>query len=262
MPEQWLAEHCGGRSFLTPSCTASLELSCRLVLSPGDEVIVPSFSFPSCSNAVILAGGVPVYVDIDPQTLSLSDFSKSITPRTKAVMPLHYAGVSCDEVLELARPHGLWVIEDAAQCIGNWKLSGDLGCISFHSTKNVECGEGGALVVSPRLVEEAELMIDCGTTKAKYRRGESDGYDWLGVGTSCLLSPYLRERLMEQFLRVQEITDRRVRAWRVYNKLINAFKASKEGNGHIFWFLTRKQREVIEKLRKVGVKAEIGRAHV
>lgn len=255
--QDWLTQSCGGGAFLTPSCTAALELACLLTIKPGDEVLVPSFSFPSCSNAVILRGGVPVYVDIDPHTLNMDDVEKSVTGKTRAVMPLHYAGVSCDmeKIAEIAEQYGLYVIEDAAQCIGNFRLRGHFGCISFHATKNVECGEGGAIIVSPEFVEEVELVRDCGTTKAKYRRGESSGYDWLAVGSSCLMSSDLSDILWGQFQRIDEITQIRLKAWRTYERLVQAPKASYEGNGHIFWFLTENQQSVLSGLRSRSVKA-------
>lgn len=257
--ENWLTNQSGGRAFLTPSCTSALELACRISIREGDEVLVPSFSFPSCSNAVILAGGVPVYVDVEGDTLNMNPWhlARSVTGKTKAVMPLHYAGNPCDmdSIREFADQYGLYVIEDAAQCIGNWTLKGHFGCISFHATKNVECGEGGAIVVAPEMVEEAELLRDCGTTKAKYRRGESAGYDWLGVGYSCLMSPDLTDILWGQLERLPEITQKRLKAWGVYFRHIEAPKAKVSGNGHIFWFLSEKQGEVVKALRAKGVKA-------
>lgn len=256
--ENWLTNRCGGKAFLAPSCTAALELACRLTIKEGDEVLIPSFSFPSCSNAVVLAGGVPVYVDIDPETLNLfpHNLSKSVTGKTKAVMPLHYAGNSCDmvEIKGFSDQYGLYVIEDAAQCIGNWQLTGDFGAISFHSTKNVECGEGGALVVSPEFVDEVELKRDCGTTKARFRKGESTWY-WKDLGYSCLMSADLTDVLWGQFQRIDEITQKRLKAWNVYFNHVDARTSKHSGNGHIFWFLSEKQEEVCQDLRAKGIKA-------
>jgi dTDP-4-amino-4,6-dideoxygalactose transaminase len=248
----------GGRAFLVPSCTAALELSCLLFIRPGDEVVVPSFCFPSCANSVILRGGVPVFCDVRPDDLNLDldSVEEAITSRTKAILPILYSGVPIDpEIYSLAERRGLYVIEDAAQAIGNWTLKGDTGCISFHSTKNIECGEGGALIVQDRYFEEVELLRDCGTTKAKFKRGESDGYEWLGVGSSYLISEHQAKYLETQLQGVKEVTEKRRRAWAVYATHIKAPHASRIGNGHIFWFLVDDQRGVITKLREKGLKA-------
>ena len=129
---------------MVPSCTSALELACMMILEPGDEVIMPSWTFPSCANAVILRGAVPVFVDVD-QNLNLDPVlvRHAVTHKTKAIMPIHYAGVlaNMSEIILIANQYGLYVIEDAAQAIGNWKVSGDFGCLSFHYTKNVECGK-------------------------------------------------------------------------------------------------------------------------
>lgn len=228
-----------------------------MFIRPGDEVILPSFCFPSCANAVVLRGGVPVFVDIrcDTLNLDLDSVEEALGPKTKAVLPIHYAGVSCEPGIFDLKDRGLYVIEDAAQCIGNWTLKGDVGCISFHSTKNVQCGEGGVILVKPQYEEQVELLRDCGTTKAKFRRGESDGYDWLGVGSSYLMSEYTANALEENLEHLAIQTHLRQKAWSVYKRLVQAPHAQKLGNGHIFWFLTDNQREVIRALRERGVKA-------
>lgn len=258
-----LEKECGGKVFLTPSCTSALEISCRLTLSPGDEVILPSWTFPSCANAVILAGGVPVFVDVN-QDLNIdpTEVLKAITTKTKAVMPVHYAGVVCEmqEINRIAREYGLYVIEDAAQAIGNWKVSGDLGCLSFHSTKNVSCGEGGAIIVNnPSLLERVEIFRDCGTTKAKYRRGETSGYDWVDVGSSCLMSDHLVPLLETQLRALETITAQRMRAWRTYRDVADQLemypRARFPGNGHLFWFEIENKWDWIKKAREMGVKA-------
>lgn len=224
-----------------PSCTAALELSCLLILERGDEVILPSWAYPSCASAVILRGGVPVFIDVDKDlNMDPLKIREAISSKTKAIMPIHYAGVVAEMPMinTIAESYGLYVIEDAAQAIGNWKVSGDFGCLSFHSTKNVQCGEGGALIVkNPAFIEKAEIIRDCGTTKARYKRGETSGYDWLEVGSSYLMSSYTAEHLHEELIRLPEITLKRLERWDFYNKTVDAKeKCTKRSNGHIFWF--------------------------
>lgn len=212
------------------------------ILHPGDEVIMPSWTFPSTASSVIRQGGVPVFVDVD-RNLNLDPgcIVKAITQKTKAILPIHYAGVIADmaKINQIAKAYGLYVIEDAAQAIGNWQVSGDFGCLSFHSTKNVQCGEGGALIVNnPAFIEPVEIIRDCGTTKAKYRRGETSGYDWLAVGSSFLLSHYAAEKLHEELLRLPEITAHRMKIWDYYSVNVRAANRCVErGNGHIFWVM-------------------------
>lgn len=220
---------------------------------------MPDFLFPSLANAVILRGGVPVFVDVNPEDLNL-DVAKvglALSGKTRAIAPIHYAGVpaAMDEINRVAGEGGLWVVEDAAQAVGNWRLSGDFGCVSFHETKNLGLGEGGCLVVPERLAEAVELLVDCGTTKARWRRGEASGYDWLGVGTSALMSPRLIPELGEKFSRLSEITASRVKSWKVYAEAIDLPCASRPGNGHIFWFLTPRRDEVKAELARRGVRA-------
>lgn len=237
--EKHLSEICGGVAYLAPSCTAALELACLLLIKPGDEVILPSFTFPSAANAVILRGGVPVFVDSRMDTLNIDEerIEEAITSKTKAILPIHYAGVvaNMERINQIADAYGLWVIEDAAQAIGNWKVTGHVGCLSFHETKNVKCGEGGALIVrDPQLIEQFEIARDCGTTKAKWRRGESSTWDWISVGQSALMSEHCAKVLEPQLERLDEITESRLRVWDVYNKWIEERLRS---NGHIYWFM-------------------------
>jgi dTDP-4-amino-4,6-dideoxygalactose transaminase len=179
---------------LTPSCTAALEMAATLCdLGPGDEVIMPSFTFVSTANAVVRTGALPVFVDIRPDTLNLDEtlIEAAITPRTKAIFVVHYAGVSCemDTIMQIADRHNLWVVEDAAQAVSSTYKGrslgsiGHLGCYSFHETKNYICGEGGALCVNdPYFIERAEILRDKGTNRQKFFRGEVDntlGSTWV-----------------------------------------------------------------------------------
>lgn len=231
--EEFLGERSGGRAFLTPSCTSSLELSVRLLkIGVGDEVILPSFAYCSAANAVILAGGMPVFVDIDPETLNIDHklVWDAITPRTKAVITIHYAGVDPGIPTET-----IPVIEDAAQSVGIYKFRGALGCMSFHRTKNVQCGEGGAwFVPSPGRVEEAQFLRHCGLSFFK----NAMKYDWECVGTHGIMSEYAASHLWTELQRVDEITSQRTKIWTIYHDgIIAEKKASHIGNGHIFWFL-------------------------
>src|SRR3990167_3751696 len=206
--ESWLSRECGGTAFLVPSATAGLEIACRLVISPGDEVIVPSFSHPSCSNSVILAGGIPVYADVSRETLNLDEGTVwgSLSPRTKAIMPIYYGGVSCgmEWLNDICSQRGLTLIEDAAHCIGNWKLGGEFGVISFHSTKNVGVGEGGVLVVYEEFREKTEVFRDLGADRAGMMRGDRGFYSHVSLGTSGRMSSNLGQLLWPQLLEVDD----------------------------------------------------------
>ena len=193
--EAWLEEQVGCvKALLTHSCTGALEMAALLGdIQPGDEVIMPSFTFVSTANAFVLRGGVPVFVDIRPDTLNLDEraIAAALTPRTRAIVPVHYAGVGCemDEIVALARRHNLLVIEDAAQALGSTYKGrpagrlGDLAATSFHETKNVTSGEGGALLINaPGLAARAEIIRDKGTNRGRFLRGEIDKYTWIDVG--------------------------------------------------------------------------------
>ena len=186
------------RVMMTPSCTAALELAAMLCgLGPGDEVILPSFTFVSTANAFVRLGARPRFVEIRPDTLNLDEsrIEEAITPRTRAIFPVHYAGVACemDQILATAREHNLLVVEDAAQGVNAFYKGralgslGHLGTYSFHDTKNVVCGEGGALCCNvPELIERAEILRDKGTNRAQFFRGEVDKYTWVDVGSSYI----------------------------------------------------------------------------
>ena len=198
---QWLEQTTGTRrALLTHSCTAALEMAAILAdIGPGDEVIMPSYTFVSTANAFVLRGAVPVFVDIRPDTLNIDEtkIEAAITPRTKAIVPVHYAGVGCemDTIMDIARRHGLMVIEDAAQGIMSTYNGrplgtiGHLGALSFHETKNIISGEGGALLINDMtLAERAEIIREKGTNRARFFRGQVDKYTWVDIGSSYLPS--------------------------------------------------------------------------
>ncbi len=220
--EELLQEQTGAsRVLLTTSCTAALEMACLLAdLQPGDEVIMPSFTFVSTANAVMLRGARPVFVDIRPDTKNLDEtlIEAAITPRTRAILPVHYAGVACqmDAIMELARRHDLTVIEDAAQALGARYRGralgtiGHLGAFSFHETKNISCGEGGALVLGgDEHLERAEILREKGTNRAQFFRGQVDKYTWVDVGSSYISSDLLAAYLYGQLQEAEGITAKR-----------------------------------------------------
>ena len=226
-----LREETGARLvLLTHSCTAALEMSVMLAeVSPGDEVIMPSFTFVSTASSVVLRGGVPVFVDVRPDTLNLDEarIGDAITSRTKAIFPVHYAGVACemDAILEIASGHGLAVLEDAAQgLMASYRGTplgaiGDLGALSFHETKNVTCGEGGALMVNDdRFVERANLLRDKGTNRKQFFRGEVDRYTWVDLGSSYGLGELNAAFLWGQLQQRRAITRRRLKVWWRYHE--------------------------------------------
>jgi dTDP-4-amino-4,6-dideoxygalactose transaminase len=228
--EQWLESQTrSAKAMLVHSCTAALELAAMLAdVGPGDEVIMPSYTFVSTANAFVLRGAVPVFVDIRPDTLNLDErlVEAAITDRTKAIVPVHYAGVGCemDEVCEIADRHGLLVIEDAAQGVmaayrGRALGSiGALGAMSFHETKNVTCGEGGALLINdPRLVARAEMLREKGTNRRRFERGEVDRYTWVDIGSSYGLSDLSAAFLWAQLQEAEAITGARRAVWDRYH---------------------------------------------
>jgi dTDP-4-amino-4,6-dideoxygalactose transaminase len=227
-------EKCLGanRVMLTTSCTSALELAALLCdLQPGDEVIVPSYTFVSTANAFVLRGANPVFVDIRPDTLNIDErlIEQAITPRTRAIFPVHYGGVGCemDAIMDIANRHGLLVVEDAAQGVfARYRdrflgTIGHLGCYSFHETKNISCGEGGALVVNdPAMVRRAEILREKGTNRSQYMRGEVDKYSWVDVGSSYVLSDMLAAFLMGQIESMEKITKRRGEIFDRYSALL------------------------------------------
>jgi dTDP-4-amino-4,6-dideoxygalactose transaminase len=235
---QWLEQRTGcAKALLTHSCTAALEMAALLLdIQPGDEVIMPSFTFVSTANAFVLRGGVPVFVDIREDTLNLDErlIDTAITPRTKAIVPVHYAGVACemDAIMAIARRHGLKVVEDAAQGVmSSYKgralgSIGDLGAYSFHETKNVISGEGGALLVNdPELALRAEIIREKGTDRSRFFRGEVDKYTWQEVGSSFLPGELIAAFLWAQMEEAERITNDRLVSWTRYHELLEPLEA-------------------------------------
>lgn len=240
--QAWLEARIGsGRVFLTHSCTAALEMSAILAdLGPGDEVIMPSYTFVSTANAFVLRGAVPVFVDIRPDTLNMDEkkIEVAITPRTRALVVVHYAGVGADmdRIVEIAGRRGLMLIEDDAQGImceyGGRPLGsfGALSALSFHETKNVISGEGGAIIVNDEsLVERAEIIREKGTNRSRFFRGEVDRYTWMDIGSSFLPSDILAAFLWAQLEEAESITARRLEIWRAYDEALEPL----EREGHI-----------------------------
>lgn len=266
---------------LTTSCTHALELALMaLGIGPGQDVIVPSFTFVSTANAVLRAGARPVLADIEGASLGLdpADAERRLTPRTTALMPVHYAGIACDmgPLLELARRRGLKVIEDAAQGLGAsldgrpLGSLGDAGCFSFHETKNVTCGEGGALALrDPEAAQRAEIIREKGTNRSAFLRGEVDKYTWVAEGSSYVLSDLLAAVLDAQLDKQEEIARRRRHVAGRYRAEL-ADWAARHGvrmpaelpgrlvNHHIFYLLLPEpaaQAECLQSLRARGVGA-------
>jgi len=228
----WLEEQTGTqKALLTHSCTAALEMSALLLgIQPGDEIIMPSYTFVSTANAFVLRGGVPVFVDIRPDTLNLDEekIEEAITPKTQAIVPVHYAGVGCemDRILEIASKYKLAVVEDAAQGVmASYKgrplgSIGHLGTYSFHETKNIISGEGGALLVNDeRFVQDAEIIREKGTDRSRFFRGQVDKYTWQIPGSSYLPGETTAAFLSAQFDEAGLITTRRIALWNTYHRL-------------------------------------------
>lgn len=227
---EWLERRIGcAKALLTHSCTGALEMAAILCgVEPGDEVILPSFTFVSTANAFVLRGAVPVFIDIRPDTFNLDErkIEAAITPKTKAIVPVHYAGVGCemDGIMAVARSRDLVVIEDAAQGIlSQYKgrplgSIGQMAALSFHETKNVIAGEGGALLINdPRFIERAEIIWEKGTDRKRFFRGESDRYTWVDIGSSYLPSDINAAFLWAQLECADDITSRRRTIWARYN---------------------------------------------
>ena len=225
----WLEEKTGcHKALLTHSCTAALEMAAILAdIQPGDEVIMPSYTFVSTANAFVLRGGVPVFVDIREDTLNIDErlIEPAITPRTKAIVPVHYAGVACemDTIMAIARNHNLLVIEDAAQGVmATYKgrplgSIGDLGCYSFHETKNIISGEGGVLLINnPVFADRAEIIREKGTNRSQFFRGQVDKYTWVDIGSSWIPSDMLAAILAGQLSRFESISAARLRIFDRY----------------------------------------------
>lgn len=278
----WLEQQTrASKALLTHSCTAALEMSALLLeIQPGDEIVMPSFTFVSTANAFVLRGGIPVFVDIRADTLNLDEalVEAAITPRTRAIVPVHYAGVSCemDALMAIAARHGLAIVEDAAQgLMASYKgrplgSMGAFGTLSFHETKNLISGEGGALLVNdPAAVHRAEIVREKGTDRSAFLRGQVDKYTWRDVGSSFLPSEMQAAFLMAQLEDAAAITKGRVAAWNTYHGLLEplerrgalrrpAVPADCEHNGHLYYVLMpspERRQAVLDGLRQVGVGA-------
>ena len=264
---KWIEDKTGtSKALLTTSCTHATELAALLAeIKPGDEVIMPSYTFVSTADAFVLRGATPVFVDIRPDTMNIDEtkIEEAITDRTKAIVPVHYAGVGCemDVIMEIARRHNLLVIEDAAQGImATYKgrqlgSIGDFGCYSFHETKNYSMGEGGAILIKDeKYIEKAEIFREKGTDRSKFYRGQVDKYRWQDFGSSYLPSELNAAYLWAQLELADEINDTRLARWNQYYELLtplaNAGKIELpfvpdycEHNGHMFYIKVKDLEE-------------------
>lgn len=269
------------KSLLTQSCTAALEMAALLIdIKPGDEVIMPSYTFVSTANAFVLRGAIPVFVDIRSDTLNIDEtkIEAAITEKTKAIVPVHYAGVSCemDAIMSIANQHKLFVIEDAAQGIlSKYKNKyvgsiGHLATFSFHETKNIISGEGGALLINDEnLVEKAEIIWEKGTNRKRFFRGQVDKYTWVDLGSSFLPSELTAAFLWAQLEEAESITNMRKNIWEAYHDAL--FELESQGylqrpcipdqlshNAHIYYMLVQDhaiRNELLRKLQDDGINA-------
>lgn len=278
----WLERQTGcKKALLTHSCTAALEMAAILAdIQAGDEIIMPSYTFVSTANAFVLRGGVPVFVDIRPDTLNIDEkkIESAITPRTKAIVPVHYAGVSCemDSIMDIAARHNLLVIEDAAQALMstyNKRPLGSIGhmaAVSFHETKNIISGEGGALLVNDsRFKERAEIIREKGTNRSRFFRGEVDKYTWVDIGSSYLPGELIAAFLLAQMDEGQQITKQRLQIWNRYHQSLEVLEgkgmirrpmvpAVCEHNAHMYYILTENlltRTAIIYNLNTQGINA-------
>jgi dTDP-4-amino-4,6-dideoxygalactose transaminase len=264
---------------LTTSCTHALEMAALLLeVQPGDEVILPSFTFVSTANAFVLRGATPVFIDIRPDTLNMNEtqLEALISPRTKAIVPVHYAGVGCemDAIMEIAEDHDVAIVEDNAHGLfGKYrgKALGTFGCLatqSFHETKNVSCGEGGALVINdPQYIERAEIIREKGTNRSRFFRGQVDKYTWVDIGSSYLPSDILAAYLYAQLEVREEIQAKRRRIWEYYHQHLQAWAHDRgvrlpvvpphcEQPYHMFYLLMpslRERQQLIDHLKSQGI---------
>lgn len=262
--QQWMEQHFGSKKvLLTPSCTASLEMAALLIdIQPGDEVIMPSYTFVSTANAFVLRGATIVFVDVRPDTLNIDEtqIEAAITPKTRAIVPVHYAGVACemDTIMALAAKHQLYVIEDAAQGVmSQYKgralgTIGHIGCFSFHETKNYTAGgEGGATLINEaKLIEHAEIIREKGTNRSQFFRGQVDKYTWRDIGSSYLMADLQAAYLWAQLEAAERINQQRLRLWQNYYDALQplaasgrialpAVPASCRHNAHMFYLKLR-----------------------
>jgi len=278
----WIEEYTGTpEALLTTSGTQALEMAALLCdIKPGDEVILPSFTFVSTANAFVLRGAKMVFVDIRPDTMNIDEklIEGAITERTKAIVPVHYAGVGCemDTIMDIAKRHNLMVVEDAAQGVNAFYKGralgtiGNFGCYSFHETKNYSMGEGGAILVNDKdKIEDAEIIREKGTDRSRFFRGQVDKYSWVSVGSSYLPSDMNASYLYAQLEKVDEINDNRLASWNhYYENLEDLAKAGKielpyipeecQHNAHMFYIKTKdlgERKELIRFLKERGISA-------
>lgn len=279
---KWLEDQSGSEKvLLTTSCTHATEMAAILSdIKPGDEIIMPSYTFVSTADAFVLRGAKVVFVDVRPDTMNIDEtlIEGAITPKTKAIVPVHYAGVSCemDTIMDIARRHNLLVIEDAAQGVmSSYKgktlgTIGDFGCYSFHETKNYSMGEGGALLIkNPDYIERAEIIREKGTNRSKFFRGQIDKYTWVDAGSSYLPSELNAAYLWGQLEMADEVYADRMNSWDLYYKLLTPLAEQgriglpviPEGckhNAHMFYIKAKDLEErsaLIEYLKSCGIGA-------
>jgi dTDP-4-amino-4,6-dideoxygalactose transaminase len=279
---QWIEDRTGcARALLTHSCTSALDLAALLLdIKSGDEIILPSYTFVSTANAFVLRGAVPVFVDVRQDTLNLDErlIEVAITPRTRVIVPVHYAGVSCemDSIVAIARRYDLRIVEDAAQGIlAGYKgralgAIGDLGSFSFHETKNIMAGEGGSLLVNdPELVLRAEIIREKGTDRGRFFRGEVDKYTWQGLGSSFLPSEITAAFLWAQLEEAERITRERIAIWQRYHEMLGPLEqqgllrrpivpADCQHNGHLYYILLQSgtdRQKVLDELKQNKIHA-------
>jgi dTDP-4-amino-4,6-dideoxygalactose transaminase len=268
-------------SLLTHSCTAALEMSAILSkIEPGDEVIMPSFTFVSTATAFCLRGAVPVFVDIRKDSLNIDEklISEAITNKTKAIVVVHYAGVGCemDSITEISKQNNLLLIEDNAQGICSFYKNkplgsfGDFSCLSFHETKNVHCGEGGAIIINnSNFRQRAEIIREKGTDRSQFFRGMIDKYRWVDIGSSYLPGELVAAFLLAQLEHAESITQKRLESWKQYHEAFESLELNGRlqrpqiprecrHNGHIFYILLNRNYDrnlIIEKLKREGINA-------
>jgi dTDP-4-amino-4,6-dideoxygalactose transaminase len=280
--QQWIERQTGCiKALLTHSCTSALDLAALLLdVERGDEIIMPSYTFVSTANAFVLRGAVPVFVDIREDTLNLDEklVEAAITPRTRAIVPVHYAGVACemDTIAAIAERHHLKIVEDAAQGVmASYRgrplgAIGELGTFSFHETKNITCGEGGSLLVNDReLVQRAEIIREKGTDRSRFFRGEVDKYTWQDLGSSLLPSELTAAFLMAQLEQAKEITQGRLAVWRRYHEMLAPLEqqglfrrphvpADCGHNGHMYYIVLAPEidrQQVLDELKRQQIGA-------
>ena len=260
---------------LTPSCSAALEMSMFVCsIKHGDEVIMPSYTFSSTANAVLIAGGVPVFIDCKPDDLNIDEnlIEAAITPKTKAIMPMHYAGAPCemDQILAIAKSKQLYVVSDAAQAIGskykkqNIESLGHISTLSFHETKNLSCGEGGAILINDKdFFDVADIIREKGTNRKQFFDGIVDKYTWHRIGSSYLMNEFSAAVLSSQLNKAREIVQDRTNAWNIYHDLLEDIEKKEllrrsrypnhiQQNGHIYFIILRTVAERLKVQQKLA----------